>query len=130
MPTVPIGTKSPPRRYRITEEAVARFVAAIPRVIADSGPEIPPTFPVTLAPDPIPGLDLPPAGLIHGAQTFTYGPALAIGEEVEVVSEVTGFRERGGTRFLTVTTRAINGHGALAFEAEAFVLAPVENPSS
>lgn len=126
MPTDLVGRTSPPRRHRVTEAAVAAFLAGVPRVTTDPPPPIPPTFPVSLAPAPIPGLELPAAGLIHGAETFHYGPALKIGEEIDVTSEITGFRERAGTLFITITTRAVNGDGVLAFEAESLVLAPAQ----
>ncbi len=130
----PLGQPSAPRTYVIDPEWVRSFRRAIPalakKLDSQGDREIPLTFPFVLQPNPIPGLRMPDSGLVHGTQRFRYVSPLRIGETVTVVAEVSGYKERGGTAFVTLTTRAIHADGTDAFEAESLLLYPAGDEAS
>ncbi len=126
--TTPLGHTSAPRTYVIDPDWVRSFRRAIPVLAGGSGSRaddaIPLTFPIALQPNPIPGLNLPKSAVIHGEQRFHYFTPLRVGETVTVVAEVSGYKERGGTVFVTLTTRGRHADGTDAFEAQALLLYP------
>lgn len=125
--TSPVGLTSAPRTYVIDLCSVQQFrrAIAVSPDLPSSNTTVPLTYAVTLTSDPIAGLNLPAAGLIHGEQRFHYGAPLKIGDQITVHSEVSAYRERSGTAFITLTTRGHHRDETLAFEAESLILAPV-----
>lgn len=123
-----LGERSAPRLYRITAEAVAEFAAALgwPRDSFEAAAEVPPTFAVSLTPHPIPGLQLPPAGVIHGEQRFEYGEPLRVGDTVSVTAWVaeakTRRSSRGSTTFVTVVNEVRKPDQRLAVRAQAVLV--------
>lgn len=89
-----VGSRSEPVRNLVERGAVRRFAEAI----ADPSPLYvdedaavksrygnllaPPTFPRTFDYGRIAGLDLPPAGLIHGEFRISYERPLLVGDEI------------------------------------------------
>jgi len=62
----------------------------------------PPTFPITFDYGEIPGLALPPAGLIHGQQSFDYTRPLYVDEAVSCYRELeSSYDRRGGLGLMT-----------------------------
>ncbi len=62
----------------------------------------PPTFPITFDYGGILGLALPPAGLIHGQQSFDYTRPLYVGEAVSCYRELqSSYDKRGGQGLMT-----------------------------
>ena len=129
--TTPLGHTSVPRTYVIDPDWVRSFRRAIPTLAEKSASPadraIPLTFPIVLQPNPIPGLNLPESGVIHGEQRFHYCTPLRLGETVTVVAEVSSYKERGGTVFATLITRGMHADGTAAFEAQALLLYPVSD---
>ncbi|MEX2584725.1 MAG: MaoC family dehydratase N-terminal domain-containing protein [Gemmatimonadota bacterium] len=107
-----VGTKSETVRNVVERGAVRKFAQAIgdlnplyldPETAARSrwGRLIaPPTFPRVFDFGTIPGLPLPPAGIIHGEQSYTYTRPLHVGEEVDcytIFQESYSRKGSGGT---------------------------------
>ncbi len=132
--TNPVGLKSPPRSYVLDDSWIKPFQRAIPTWDGFdpwSETPIPFTYAASLTPWPILGFDLPQSGLIHGEQRFRYGIAMHVGMQITVVQEVTGFKVRGQTAFVTLTSRGTTNEGNLVFESESLILSPrVEEESS
>jgi len=60
------------------------------------------TFPITFDHGEIPGLALPPAGLIHGQQSFDYTRPLYVGEAVSCYQQLeSSYDRRGGQGLMT-----------------------------
>lgn len=131
----PVGTESPPFSQVIETGAIRRFVEALgleyqPYRDADSARAAgyrnvvaPPTFMITLHGLPIPGLDLPEAGLIHGEQTFRYGEPVVATDVITVVSRLTDVKTRGPLTFLTLETKGINQDKVMAFISTSTIIA-------
>ncbi len=124
----PVGLQSPPRSYILDPAWIQQFDRAIPGWDESPAPStqvnIPLSFAAALTPAPIAGLLLPAAGLIHGEQRFRYGAPMEVGMKVTVVNQVTGYKVRGQTAFITLTTRGQADDGRMLFEAESLLLAP------
>ena len=121
-----IGLSSAAKDYVVDAAWVQTFAGAIPEFVerASDRSSMPLTFACALVPMPIPGLNLPESGLIHGEQRFRYHAPLEIGETISVVSQVTGYRERGGTAFITITTHGRRSDSTVVFQTESLILAP------
>lgn len=133
-----IGRKSEKTKNVIERGAVKKFAEAI----ADASPLFtdeeagkqsvygrniaPPTFPVTFDSGSIPGLDLPPKGLIHGEQNYVYTRPLFVGEEVHCWVEVKEYYERTGNfgkmGFLILTRYGEDTEQQLLFTEERIVI--------
>jgi acyl dehydratase len=123
----PVGTQSPPFSHAVELGAIRRFVEALglkyqpyrnaeaARAAGYRDVVAPPTFMITLHGLPIPGLDLPEAGLIHGEQTFRYGESVVANDVITVVSRLTEVKTRGPLTFLTLETTGINQDHVMAF---------------
>jgi acyl dehydratase len=89
-----IGARSEPVRNPVEEGAVRRFAEAIgdlnplylnveaARATRWGRRIAPPTFPRVFDYGALPGVRLPPSGVIHGEQGFRYRRPLFVGEEV------------------------------------------------
>lgn len=115
-----IGRSSPPRTYAVEQGAIR----ALARAIGDPNPlyqdeafarqhgyrnlVAPPTMCVTLEADPIPGLDLPATGMVHGAQEIHHLRPICAGDTVHVVAsllDVTRKRTKlGDVAFVSIET--------------------------
>lgn len=88
----------------------------------------PPTFAVTLGRNPIPGLTLPRAGIIHGEQEFRYGRVMQAGDQIDVSGWLSELREVNGSRgsmtLLTLITEGFHADGALAFQSRSVFIIP------
>ncbi len=82
----------------------------------------PPTFAVTLKADPIPGLDFPKAGIIHGEQQFTFNMPITAGDEILVVQCVESLKQRGSTIFLSIKTTGSNPFGDEIFISRSLLI--------
>lgn len=131
----PVGTQSPPYSHVVEPGAIRRFVEALgleyqPYRDVDSARAAgyrdvvaPPTFMITLHAQPIPGLDLPEAGLIHGEQTFRYGEPVVAHDVITVVSRLVEVKTRGPLTFLTLETTGINQEQAMTFVSTSTIIA-------
>lgn len=133
-----IGRKSEKTKNVIERGAVKKFAEAI----GDASPLFtdeeagkrsvygrniaPPTFQVTFDSGSIPGLDLPPRGLIHGEQKYVYARPLYVGEEVYCWIEVKEYYERTGSfgkmGFLILTRYGEDADEQLLFTEERIVI--------
>lgn len=99
------------------EEAAARQ-AGYPSLVA------PPTFPVTLARSSLPGLRMPPAGVIHGEQEFL----LRAGDRITVSGWLADVHDvQGSLRPMTLLTLMTEGRhldGTLAFQSRSVLIIP------
>lgn len=107
-----VGLRSEPVRNLVERGAVRRFAQAIAdpsplyvdeEVAGDSrygGLLAPPTFPRTFDYGRIEGLELPPAGLIHGEFSISYERPLLVGEEILCRMSLGDSYDRRGRRGL------------------------------
>jgi acyl dehydratase len=86
----------------------------------------PPTFGVTIPSGPVPGVQLPPAGNIHGEQEFIFGPPIFAGDQITVVRQLAGMKERDGRsgkmQVYTFENRATNQDGDLVYTARQVII--------
>lgn len=86
----------------------------------------PPTFPITFGGGPIPGLDLPPAGNIHGEQEFAYQRPIVAGDEITVERRLTGTKERTGRsgkmRLVTIESTGTDAAGQEVFTSRQVII--------
>jgi N-terminal half of MaoC dehydratase len=95
-----IGNSSEPKTFKVTREAVERFMRATedPALPTNTAIEYaPPTFPTTFRVG-IPALELDSSKmqLIHGEMQYDYTRRLKIGEDVTCVVRIADIRERAG----------------------------------
>jgi acyl dehydratase len=107
-----VGLRSEPVRNLVERGALRRFAQAIAdpsplyvdeEVARDSrygGLLAPPTFPRTFDYGRIEGLELPPAGLIHGEFSISYERPLLVGEEILCRMSLKDSYDRRGRRGL------------------------------
>jgi N-terminal half of MaoC dehydratase len=94
-----IGKKSQPQTFKVSLEAVRRFIEAVgDSHFQQDEPAIhyaPPTFPTSFTIQ-IPGLELDGSKmqLLHREQEYSYSRRLRIGEQVTCVAQVADVRER------------------------------------
>lgn len=95
-----IGKSSEPQTFRVTREAVQRFMEATEDPALQSGKPVeyaPPTFPTTFRlRNPALHLDTSKMQLLHGEQAYTYTRPLRVGEEVTCISRIVDVRQREG----------------------------------
>ncbi len=103
------------------DEEAAR-AAGYPSLLA------PPTFAITLTRNPIPGLTMPRAGVIHGEQEFLYGRAMTAGDRISVSGWLAEVREvkgrRGPMTLVTLLTEGCHADGTLAFQSRSVLIIP------
>lgn len=135
-----IGARSVPMVHDIEKGAIRRFARALgetnpiyfeEEAAREAGyPSLvaPPTFAVTLARSPIPGLEMPHAGVIHGEQEFLYGRVMTAGDRISVTGWLAEVREVQGSRgpmtLLTLLTEGCHGDGTLAFQSRSVLIIP------
>jgi hypothetical protein len=95
-----IGNSSDPKTFKVTREAVERFMRATEDPSLHDGTTVeyaPPTFPTTFRVR-IPALELDSSKmqLIHGEMQYDYARRLKIGEDVTCVARIADIRERSG----------------------------------
>jgi acyl dehydratase len=107
-----VGLRSEPVRNLVERGAVRRFAEAIadpsPLYVDEEVAEqsrygnllAPPTFPRTFDYGRIEGLDLPPAGLIHGEFRISYERPLLVGEELMCRMQLKDSYDKPGRRGL------------------------------
>ncbi|MDQ4127138.1 MAG: MaoC family dehydratase N-terminal domain-containing protein [Actinomycetota bacterium] len=107
-----VGLRSEPVRNLVERGAVRRFAEAIadpcPLYIDEGAAResrygrllAPPTFPRTFDYGRVEGLDLPPAGLIHGEFCITYERPLLVDEELLCRMELKESYDKRGSRGL------------------------------
>ncbi len=86
----------------------------------------PPTFPRVFDYGTIPGLKLPPKGLIHGEQSYHYERPLLIGEEIECYAQGKDYYEKQGSQgkmsFLVINRFGNDLDGKLIFKVEQVII--------
>ncbi len=86
----------------------------------------PATFPVTFHFGVVPGLSLPPKGLIHGEQSFHYKRPLFVGEDVYCYTEVKDYYEKTGSHgemgFLVISRSGLDANEELIFTEQRVVI--------
>ncbi|MDA8198823.1 MAG: hypothetical protein M0Z54_05245 [Thermaerobacter sp.] len=100
-----VGERSRPILHEVSAEVVAAFRAAVdPASVADPSPS---TLAVRLQTLDVPGLTLPPAGVIHASQEFLFpaGRALKVGERVRVVGWLDSVRQRARLAIVVVVNQ-------------------------
>jgi acyl dehydratase len=107
-----VGSRSEPVRNLVERGAVRRFAEAIadpsPLYVDEDVAEqsrygniiAPPTFPRTFDYGRIEGLNLPPAGLIHGEFRISYERPLLVGEEIVCSMQLKDSYDKQGRRSL------------------------------
>lgn len=133
-----IGTTSAATTVEVEKGAIRRFAQAL----GDTNPlywdeaaaqaagfrslVAPPTFPVTLGRNPIPGLTLPSAGMIHGEQEFQYGEPIVAGDVITITTTLADVKSRSGSRghmtILTFKTEGVNQAAKPVFISRAVVI--------
>lgn len=138
MTVPPIGTVSEPQTHSIEAGAIRDFAQALglnyqayySRAYAQSlgfrDIIAPPTFAITLQGHPVPGLELPHSGLIHGEQTFKFGEPIAAHDTVRVVTALIGTKTRGTLTFLTLETTGTNQREEWVFTSTSTIMASQE----
>lgn len=134
----PIGTVSEPRIHIIEAGAIRDFAQALGLTYhayysTDQAQRLgfrdiiaPPTFAITLQGHPVPGLDLPHSGLIHGEQAFKFGTPIALHDTVRVVTRLIGTKSRGPLTFLTLETMGTNQREEWVFTSTSTIIASQE----
>lgn len=129
-----VGRQSPPKTHTVEREQIVAFARAVksgnpihldPETAREHGYRdvlAPPTFPVTLSPHPIDGVDLPTSGLIHGEQQFRYGTPVVAGDRITVVNRVESVKVRRDTAFITFCCEGVHQNGDLAFSATSLIM--------
>ncbi len=100
-----VGERSHPIVVEVSAEIVAAFRAAVdPASVAAPSPS---TLPVRMQTLDVPGLILPPAGVIHASQEFLFpaGRALEVGERVQVVGWLDSVRQRARLAIVVVVNQ-------------------------
>lgn len=130
--------QSAPARTEVERGAIRRFAQAlgetdpvffdVAAARAAGYPDLlaPPTFAVTLASGPIPGLQMPSAGNIHGEQEFSYRRPIYAGDKIDVVRSLIDTKEREGRtgrmRLVTFESRATDEGSELVFTARQVII--------
>lgn len=133
-----VGSGSEPVENPVERVAVRRFAEAIgqphpiytdpeyARASRYGGLISPPTFPRTFDYGAVPGLDLPPEGLLHGSHRIHYERPLYVGEEalcrVELVNSFDREGRTGRLGFLVFERTGRTGEGELIFTSEDTVI--------
>jgi acyl dehydratase len=86
----------------------------------------PPTFPRVFTYGVIDGLKLPPSGLIHGEQVFTYKRPLVVGEKVNCYIRIEDYYEKkansGTLSFLVTMSVGEDSTGEKVFTCKSVVI--------
>lgn len=118
------GRQSAPVVTEVEKGAIRRFAEAIgddnPAYYGEN-PVAPPTFCFYFRGGPIPGLELPTQGIIHGEQHWEYFAPIRAGDRITVVGTLLDFYEREGKRggkmlFVVRENTGRNQDGALCFK--------------
>ena len=133
-----LGERSELLSHEIEKGAIRRFAEALgetnpvyfdedaARQAGYRGVLAPPTFPVTLKRNPVPGLTMPGAGVIHGEQEFVYGEPICSGDLITVTAWLADVQVRQGRRgLMTLVTIAGEGwhrDGEMAFQARSVLI--------
>jgi acyl dehydratase len=133
-----VGRSSAPVTNWVERGAVRRFAEAIgdlnplyfddaiARASSHGRLIAPPTFPVTLDYGTVPGFMLPPAGIIHGSQSFRYSRPLFVGDKLEcdITLETTFVKagSQGRLTFLVLRRSGRSAGGAEIFVATATLI--------
>lgn len=133
-----MGERSIPLASDIEKGAIRRFAEALGETDAIYFDEqaarhagyrsvlAPPTFAVTLPRNPVPGLILPEAGVIHGEQEFIYGAPICAGDVITVTAWLENAKVRKGRQgtmsIVTIGSEGVNQEGAMAFQARAVLI--------
>ncbi|MCY0864200.1 MAG: MaoC family dehydratase N-terminal domain-containing protein [Sulfobacillus sp.] len=135
-----VGEKSVPAVHAIEKGAIRRFAEALgetdPVYFDEQAAQaagyrsvpVPPTFYVTLDRNPIPGLQLPRAGVIHGEQEFIYGKIACAGDRIIVTGWVSDVRHvhggRGAMTLVTIRAEGVHEDGEPAFHSRSVLIIP------
>ncbi len=124
--TVPLGRRYPPVLYAVGREKIREYAAAVgetdplhhdleaARAAGHADLVAPPMFAVVfsapaVAPalfDPEVGIDF--ARMVHGAQSFCWGPLVVAGDEITTTATLVEARERAGLSFYVFETVSEN----------------------
>lgn len=134
-----IGERAAPRATEIEKGAIRQFALAlgesdpvyfdeeIARQAGYRSLPAPPTFPATLPSNPVPGLKLPRAGLIHGEQQFVYGAPICAGDVIRVSAWLENVKVRRGSRgimsIVTIAREGVNQEDVMVFQARSVLIA-------
>lgn len=131
-----IGERADPLATEIEKGAIRQFALALgetdpvyfdedtARQAGYRSLPAPPTFPAALPSNPVPGLKLPPAGLIHGEQEFVYGAPICAGDIIRVSAWLEDVKVRRGTmNIVTIAREGINQENAMVFQARSVLIA-------
>ncbi len=134
----PIGTVSEPQTHLIEAGRIRDFAQALglnyqayysttyAQSLGFTDIIAPPTFAITLPGHPVPGLDLPHSGLIHGEQAFKFGAPIAVHDTIRVVTTLIGTKARGPLTFLTLETTGTNQREEWVFTSTSTIIASQE----
>ena len=121
-----IGKTFPPVTYAVGREKIREYAYAVgetnplhldPEAARAAGYDdvvAPPMFAVVYAsPAVVPALFDPEVGLdfarmVHGAQSFEWGPLVEAGDEITTAVEVKSIEDRGANRFFVFESRSVN----------------------
>ncbi len=134
-----LGTRSIPVIHEVERGAIRRYALALgltnaihydvekARVEGYRDVVAPPTFVVTLLPWNIPGLHLPPAGVLHGEQAFDWSQdSICAGDRIEVTGWVADVKTRGGMHIIGIESEGQHVDRGLAFHARAVLIVTEE----
>lgn len=134
-----LGARSEPVVHEIERGSIRRYARAlgltnaihydVEKARAEGYRDLvaPPTYAVTLLPWNIPGLNLPPAGVLHGEQAFEWGAdPICAGDQIEVTGWVADVKTRGGMHIIGIESEGQHAGRGQAFHARAVLIVTEE----
>ena len=122
-----IGATSSPETFEVERGAIRKFAEAIgdPNPAYQAGEVAPPTFPTTFRVR-VPGVDLPPARVLHGGEEYTYERAIRPGDRITCVRRVLDTYVKHGSsgtlNFLITEQEGRDGAGNLVYRSRSTMI--------
>jgi hydroxyacyl-ACP dehydratase HTD2-like protein with hotdog domain len=122
-----IGTTSEPETFEVERGAIRKFAEAIddPNPVYRDGSIAPPTFPTTFRPR-LPGLNLPPARILHGGEEYVYERPIRAGDRITCVRRIVDtYVKKGGSgtlNFLITEQEGRDPDGNLVYRGRSTVI--------
>jgi hypothetical protein len=122
-----VGAVSEPETFEVERGAIRKFAEAIgdPTPVYVTGEIAPPTFPTTFR-TRIPGLNLPPARVLHGGEEYVYERPIRAGDRITCVRRVVDTYVKKGSSgtlsFLITEQEGRDAGGNLVYRGRSTVI--------
>jgi len=122
-----IGRCSDPETFEVERGAIRKLAQAIgdPSSPYQAGDVAPPTFPTTFR-TRIPGIDLPPARMLHGGEEYIYERPIRAGDRITCVRRVVDTYVKQGSsgtlNFLITEQEGRDSDGNLVYRSRSTVI--------